>query len=528
MITIDLTLPIIFPSSGHADIEDDLSCICGLNKELLDKLESIILLSSQSSCSNNAQSSGTSKVPLELSDGNSTTQLSQLNPTSAGNKDPQDKSDESSAPGAITTQGSESSIMPPHSSESSAKPPSGGAQGSVNENIMLVIAKLTSEVQRLEAQIQLQNSKTTENINNLPSIPVSSQSQQISRPSSMPSQSTANLDISKPINSISTNNGTSGPIIATDFLTGLQKVPINWNNEALAKLNQSQSVKPEDMASALESTVPNVVSNIFFNIQNLTTEAEQNLHNNTSDRLDPNSGKLTSIDGSSISVIGDSSAQITAQGEKLFLLWIEHQIESLHLTASAASYIRKSALSLFRRIAKQYVERIQRIGGSVEQNVQRATQMALNNSQNLVSFIIRNYMNFAGGMMQIIGEQVSRIGKQLDSTGETIAHISLNPFDIVSNVMESLPNPSEYAKYFRAFGKQLIGEISSFASAGLQNNNGELVQQTGEIKQTNPTPVNPSLATPEASNKNEHTITNNHRPQGLISSLGKTFSSWMG
>lgn len=473
-----------------------------------------------------------SKIPPDSFEGSSrnpTAQPSQITSIS-DEKDPQDKTD-----GLATSESSitsyEPSTKPPNSSssESSTKPTNIGVQVSENQDILLIISKLTSEIQRLEAQIQLQNLKPNEDKNNTPSNSVSNHSQQ-SIPPLIVYQNTTNPSSNSNSNTpkpITTDGGGSDSVVIADFLTGLQKLPINWNTEALAKLNQSQNVNPEDMASALESTVPNVVSNIFYNIKNLTTQTEQNLHNKTGDTVDPNSGRLTSIDGSSISIAGGSSAQITAQGEKLFLLWIEHQIESLHLTASAANYIRKSALNLFRRIVNQYVARIQMIGGSVEQNVQRATQMALNNSQTLIAFILRNYLNFAGGLMQIIGEQVSRIGKQLDSTGETIAHISLNPFDIVSNVMESLPNPSEYAKYFRAFGKQLMGEISSFAS-GIQQNNSELDQQTSEIKQTNSTTANPASAATESSNKNEHAINSNHRPQGLISSLGKTLSSWIG
>lgn len=524
------------PPLGRADIEDDLSCVCGLNKDILDKIESIVLLSSKSTCSNHEQNNfgEFSKVPIGLNEeksANSTAKPGQTLSDSETKKDPQGKLD-GSATAELAPVNSKSETPTPSSEPLNTNPGNGG-KVSESQDIMLVIAKLTSEIQHLEAQIQLQSSKPKEDKNNLSQ---ESNSQQGVLPLTTP-QTTANSETSKPTISTTSTSTTlssesSNPTIMTDFLTGLQRVPVNWDNEALIKLNQSQNVKPEDMANALQSTVPNVVSNIFFNIKNLTTQAEQNANNgNNGDKnAEPSSGKLTSIDGSSVSIVGDSSAQITAQGEKLFLLWIEHQIESLHLTASAANYIRKSGLNLFRRIVNQYVDRIQKIGGNVEQNVQKATQMALNNTQTLISYLIRNYMNFAGGLMQIIGEQVSRVGKHLDSTGETIAHISLNPFDIVSNVMESLPNPSEYAKYFRAFGKQLMGEIASYGGGGqTQSSPIELNQQTpGEIKQT---------TNAESTSTNDHTITattnnnnnnNNHRPQGLINSLSKTLSSWIG
>lgn len=522
------------PPPGRADIEDDLSCVCGLNKEILDKIESIILLSSKPTCSNHEQSGigEFSRVPIGSNEENSTNSAGQPGQTVSDleiKKDPQGKLD-GSAMTELTPVGSKPEGLT-SSSELPTTNSGNGGKASGSQDIMLVIAKLTSEIQRLEAQIQLQSSKPKEDKNNLSQESNSQQGGSLLLPAS---QTTANSETPKPIIS-TTPSEASNPTILTDFLTGLQRFPINWNNEALIKLNQSLNVKPEDMANALQSTVPSVVSNIFFNIKNLTTQAEQNA-NNGDKTAEPSSGKLTSIDGSSVSIVGDSSAQITAQGEKLFLLWIERQIENLHLTASAANYIRKSGLNLFRRIVNQYVDRIQKIGGNVEQNVQRATQMALNNTQTLISYLLRNYMNFAGGLMQIIGEQVSRVGKNLDSTGETIAHISLNPFDIVSNVMESLPNPSEYAKYFRAFGKQLMGEIASFGSGGqVLNSAVELNQQTpGEIKQTTSSESTLTNNSPA----NDHTITtatatttnnnNNHRPQGLINSLSKTLSSWIG
>lgn len=266
----------------------------------------------------------------------------------------------------------------------------------------------------------------------------------------------------------------------TGFLNGLTISPISSHNQALAKLNQSsQNVNENDMAHALESTVPNLVSNIFSNIKNLTMQTEQN-----PDR--PQLTTLTSIDGSSVDIKGDNKDQITADGEKLFDIWLEHQIETLNLTATMANHIRKSAGVLFRRIIKQYVERVERMGGKVEQNIQRATQMALNNTQLLIAFLLKNYVNFAAGIMQILGEQVSRVGKQLDSTGETIAHMSLNPFDIISSVMESLPNPSEYSNYFRNIGKQLLGDLgyssnsaSSSSSTNAESNSARPQQNSG-------------------------------------------------
>lgn len=277
------------------------------------------------------------------------------------------------------------------------------------------------------------------------------------------------------------------------FLVGL---PTPSKPEILIKPNQSDKVDAQVMENAVESTVPGVVSNIFSNIQSLALQTEQHKQPPESNQDKP--GQLTSIDGNSVSVQGESTAQITAEGEKLFIMWIEHQLGNLHLTASMANYIRKSALNLFRRIVKQYVERISKIGGSLEDNARRATQMALNNTQHLITFLLKNYLNISGGLMQIIGEQVSRIGKQLDSTGDTIAHMSLNPLTIVTKVMDSLPNPSDYSNYFREFSKQLLG--------------------------TNDPPIS---ATPDIGAGQKEPST-----QGLITktmgALGKTLSSWLG
>lgn len=275
------------------------------------------------------------------------------------------------------------------------------------------------------------------------------------------------------------------------FLNGLPVAPVESNDKPVMKVNQSQKVDQQEITTAIQTTIPSIVSNIFSNIQNLTIDTE---HNHSVLTQTQQTTTLTSIDGDSVNIKGDSSAQIEAQGEKLFLNWLEHQLDSLHLTASMANYIRKSAVNLFSHIIRQYIKRVERLGGNIEQNVQRATQMALNNTQNLISFLLRNYLNMAGGLMQMIGEYVSRVGKQLDSTGETIAHISLNPFDIVSKVFESLPNPTNYANYFREFGKQLI----------------DASQQEQQEQQT----------------------TTTRRPHGLLSktvgALGKTFGSWLG
>lgn len=281
----------------------------------------------------------------------------------------------------------------------------------------------------------------------------------------------------------------------------LQGVAPNSNDPTQAQ-DQNNLVEPQEVQNAVESTVPNVVASIFTNIQDLAIQTAKNP--NAPDSTAANN-QLTSIDGSSAHLgMNDTSEQITAQGEQLFLQWIEHQIQTYHMTASMAVYIRKSALNLFRRIVKQYVQRIERVGGTVQSNVRQATQLALNNTQNLIAFLLRNYLNFAGGLMQIIGEQVSRVGKQLDSTGSTIAHINLNPFDIVSNVIDSLPNPSHYSEYFRAFGKYLMGESTQ--------NNSEDQQQQQQQQQDQ--------------------ATNQDKRKGLFSktmgALGKTFGSWIG
>lgn len=295
--------------------------------------------------------------------------------------------------------------------------------------------------------------------------------------------------------------------VANGFLQGLSAVSINSSSSqhtnGVSQSSESAQTSIQSVQSTLESTVPNVVSNIFSNIQYLAIQTEHN-SNASSSGSSQQTNTLTSIDGSSVHLESNETAdEITAQGEQLFLEWIDRQIQALHMTASMAAYIRKSALNLFRRIVKQYVQRIGKLGGGVEANVRKATQVALNNTQNLIAFLLRNYLNVAGGLMQIIGEQVSRVGKQLDSTGETIAHINLNPFDIVSNVIASLPNPSRYSEYFRAFGRYLMGET--------QQVGGNAEQQQQQQQQ----------------NDNQ-----DGRRKGLLSktmgALGKTLGSWLG
>lgn len=457
-----------------ADI-DEGSCICGLNLEVLSKLESIVQLSSQQTCS--APGPGNNNGPLQS--GQQPTRPG--NPHENGSPPVGDSAgDTHSKPQRVDQNGNLESNQKKDSSTNTS--PTGTSSGSKSEtpaktndteqDMLLLITKLTAEIHKLE--LELQASK---------------------KPSLNDSQSSQN-DASKP------NDDTSGqvadPAAESGFLAGLPSSPASSHNEALMKLNQSSIVDPQEMANALQVTIPNVVSNIFSDIKNLTSQAGQ--HQKDGDKRD-DSGKLTSIDGSSLDTKGDSSAQITADGEKLFMQWIEHQLDSLHLTVSTANYIRKNAMNLFRKIAQQYVERMERMSGRVEENVLKATQIALNNTQLLTSFLLKNYLNFAGGLMQIIGEQVSRIGRQIDSTGDTIAHMNLNPLTIVTNVLDSLPNPSTYSQYFRSFGKQLMGDDST--------------SDSDDGKQEDTTKP-----------------TNGNQDKGLLrktmGALGKTLTSWIG
>lgn len=370
-----------------------------------------------------------------------------------------------------------------------------------------LVDRLTEEIKALQGQISLllSNSNGTPQPQQLPQLQPQLQPQSSSSTSDEASTQTNLIQVDRPSDDkTNTGDGKSSEPINSGFLEGLPTSPPP-GGEALIQLNQSQKVDTSEMQSVLELTIPNVVSNIFSNIQNVTIETEH--HQDGGSDSGDESGKLTSIDGSSIDVSGNSTEQITAQGEQLFVVWINHQLQSLHLTASVAAYIERSAINLFRRIVRQYVERVEKVGGRVEENVIQATQIALNNTQNLIAFLLKNYLNFAAGLMQIIGEQVSRVGKQLDATGETIAHINLNPFDIVSNVIGSLPNPSRYSEYFRAFGKYLMGEPS------MSNSNSEQQQQ-------------PSSSQANGSSDDQE------MPKSIfsktMSAIGKTLGSWIG
>lgn len=362
------------------------------------------------------------------------------------------------------------------------------------------IEKLTLEILKLEKQIHELQQETSADQKSPESRPQNEAVEKANGWHNGQEISSSHDKVVPP--TITTTTTTTTPnAIDSGFLQGLSISPSNTQNEALMKLNQSTKIEPQDMQSAIQSTVPNVVSNIFSNIQNLTQLTE----NGQTDGSTPNQG-------SSI-VKGNTTAEITASGEALFLAWLNAQIDTLHLTASMANQVRKSSMNLFRRIVKQYVESMQKIGGTFEDNMRQATQTALNNTQSLIGFLLKNYINFASGLMQIIGEQVSRVGKQLDSTGETIAHVNLNPFDIVSNVMESLPNPTDYSKYFRDFGKQLMGQFM----AGQQ--------QQQQQQQDDLTKVNDN--TQDTGNQ-----ASSERPKGLFSktmgALSKTLGSWLG
>lgn len=365
------------------------------------------------------------------------------------------------------------------------------------------IAKLTAEINRLESIVLSINPSAS-------SKPASTKPSQVEHKLTVDGPEPHQMKHDEPEASNMKPASQSGSTF-TSFLGGLPTSMIDSSNGALLKLNQSKSVNPNDMENALQSTIPGVVSNIFSNINNLTSQVlhQQDGSGGGVESETDQPGKLVSIDGSSVDIKGDTTEQISAEGEKLFLRWIEHQLDALHLTASMANYIRKNSINLFRRIVKQYIERIERLGGSIEENVRKATQMALGNTQNLITFLLKNYINFAGGLMQIIGEQVSRVGKQLDSTGDSIAHMSLNPFDIVSSVIESLPNPSDYANYFRAFGKQLMNEYT----AGQQSTNESKEQQ-------------------DTNQGDSQTGNVPQRPKGLITktmgALSKTLGSWLG
>ena len=525
----------------HSDV-DESSCICGLNKDILDRLENIIKISYNNNDSSQCKS--TPQQPSWITQGTIGAQSRDPQSTDSQSRDPQSTDPQSTNP---------QSRDPPqddgHKDEGNGSPGHEGTPGTTSSssgpsamnqvpyenfrpNFSLdqqkdrdpskdqqnLLEQLANQYQAQLASLQQHN--VGYNPNTMRPPQGSYQPQENNGQNSNPSGYTISPDripydwqMNHLVpNSYQQQQGQRLPPSA-DFLQGLLG---SGAADELAKLNQSQKVDSSDMQSALESTIPNLVSSIFSNIQNIAIQTENN-SSHPPQSSDGNSGGtggspnvLTSIDGSSVQLNGNSTEQITAKGEELFMQWVEHQLQILHLTASTANYIRKSALNLFRRIVKQYVERIERLGGRVEDNVKRATQIALNNTENLIAFILRNYINFAGGLMQIIGESVSRFGKKIDSTGETIANVNLNPFDMVSDVIDSLPNPSRYSEYFRAFGKYIMGESSSTPNssndASSSNDGGQQEQQ-------------------QASNSQPE------RPKGLFSkaigSLSKTFS-WMG
>lgn len=489
---------------------DESSCICGFSNTILDKLELIVQKANDQQCafesSNNQQLNTSTSPPTQDNSIHQQPQVvSQIRPN-----------DES---GAADSNGSASSGL-------------AGSWSLSGQTSVSLASKLTSEIQTLQAQLAnlIQGSNLNQQQASLPQRPQSSiLPDTSSRPSAPPGSAQSSLGIggfqmggssswSLPsgtivvqANSQTPPNNNAGypqaqrPILEQHLVSGnsgfLQGLPQS-SKEPSQNQNQNHKVEAQEVQEAVVSTVPNVVSNIFTNIQDLAIQTEQDPNHVSSS----STAQLISIDGSSAPLNkNDTAAQITAQGEQLFLQWIEHQIRAYHMTASMAAYIRKSALNLFRRIVRQYVQRIERLGGAVESNVRQATQLALNNTQHLISFLLRNYLNFAGGLMQIMGEQVSRVGKQLDTTGETIAHINLNPFDIVSNVIDSLPNPSRYSEYFRAFGKYLMGE----SSVQNEKNSPEQHQQSSPQQDQN---------------EDQH--------RGLFSktmgALSKTLDSWIG
>lgn len=430
---------------------DEGSCICGLNLDILNKLEALIQLGSEQSCS--AQSGQPQSVlsehllerdpQLEVVDGKPTSQESQLDAISQNDSSSPSPNLDSDS---VISDTSNTNLT----SDSSDKGVDNG------QEMQDLISKLTTELHDLQIQIQTIKGRPKDTPPN--NVNPSS--------SSLTNQNNNKADQKVPNSAIDSG-----------FLTGL---PATQTNEALMKLNQSSAVKPQEVADAVQLTVPNVVSNIFSNINNLTSQAGQE-----EDRRDI-PGKLTSIDGSSVNINGSSSDQIIAEGEKLFLKWIEHQLDSLHLTVSTANYIRKNAINLFRKISQQYVERMKKVGGKLEDNVLKGTQIALYNTELLVTFLCKNYINFAAGLMQMIGEGVSSVGKQIDSTGDTIAHFNVNPLTIVTNVLDSLPNPSDYSKYFIAFGKQIMGESTNSTDDNQKQSSPSQSQQEDTSSKTEP------------------------------------------
>lgn len=289
-------------------------------------------------------------------------------------------------------------------------------------------------------------------------------------------------------------------VAVANFLAGLANQ--SANSEALSKLNSSAKIDTSEMENALKLTVPQLVSNIFSSIQSFSLNSHQSVmsinHSIYSTINSEEPKKLVSIDGSSVNVSSQSNAtEMADQGEKLFTTWLDHYLAELQVTASMANHIRKNAATLFRRILVQYIRGVEKMGGNIQDNVRSGIQMALSNTQTLTTFLLRNYINFSAGLMQLIGDQVSRVGKRIDTTGDAISHISLNPFDIVSSVLDTLPNPSDLSKYFKSMGKYLIGETASPSDQ----------------------PSRPTTA-------------NDHKPldteHKTIGNIGKTLTSWIG
>lgn len=246
-----------------------------------------------------------------------------------------------------------------------------------------------------------------------------------------------------------------------NILTGLLNQTATETG-ALAKLNCSNTIDAKDLENAIKLTVPQLVSNIFSSIHSFSLTSQQSVLSLNHTIGKPEAGEpnmLVSIDGSKVNITNSLNAtEMAAEGERLFTKWLDHYLDDLKLTAAMANHIRKSALNLFSRILRQYIQGVERMGGNIQENLRRGIQMALSNTQSLTSFLLRNYINFSAGLMQLIGDQVSRVGKRIDTTGDAISHINMNPFDIVSNVLDSLPNPADLSRYFKSIGKYLAGE----------------------------------------------------------------------
>lgn len=262
----------------------------------------------------------------------------------------------------------------------------------------------------------------------------------------------------------------------------------------LPKLASNTIIDIADMNNALRATVPQIVGNVFSNLKQGMLSDSNGVANISAINT------LTSIDGSNFDLSQSSSSNdIALVGEKLFLAWLDSHLLGLKLTTSMAAYIRSNALNLFRQIVAQYVDKAMKLGGSLEVNLKRANQLALTNSQELVGYLMNNYINFAGGIMKLIGEKVSWMGKQIDSTGESISTLDLNPMNTASKVLNTLPNPVDYANYFRAYGKQIMSDLRFDTLQNKQND------------------ISIKVETPMI----------NTRPQ-LTNTLSQTISSWWG